>query len=67
MADEIDVASEAQERILESNRAYRKPVPGIAPRGYCYNPRCQSDEDFEEGSLKLFCDKTCAAEYEKYN
>lgn len=61
--DEIDIANEQAQRQLDVALSYRKPVPDIFPVGYCH----WCEEEFEEGSLKLFCDSDCSTRHSRYN
>ncbi len=44
------------------NEALKKPFRKLLPIGACHN--CTSE--FPEHSPKLFCDKECAEEYDRY-
>jgi hypothetical protein len=61
MADEIDMANEQAQMILDRALAYRKPVPSIHPVGQCH----WCEEDLE--GLKLFCGSDCATRYNRYH
>ena len=61
--DEVDIAEVQQRRMLEAAINYRKPVAKIAPVGRCH----WCEDDFDEGSLKLFCDAKCATYYDRLN
>lgn len=62
MADEIDIANKQVEAELAFHRSYRKREDRLTPKGYCQNPMCELD--IEEP--KIFCDGTCATEYERH-
>ena len=63
MADEVDIAQQQNEKAIEAALQYRKPVAKIAPVGECH----WCGTEFEEGSLKLFCDSNCAKAYDRMN
>lgn len=61
-ADELDIAFQQSEMFLKSALANVSPGQKLSPRGYCYNPACEEDV----GSGKIFCNSSCAHEYERY-
>lgn len=63
MADDVDVAN-AQNQFfsdLAIQRARQKTGPKLEPEEECH----ACGEEFEDGSMKLFCDGKCAAQYER--
>lgn len=63
MADEADEANDLAERAMAKAMAkieMELAKPALEPKGICYN--C---EEPVEGA-KLFCDKYCCEDYEKY-
>lgn len=56
MADDIDLALDREEKLLEARIAYRKPVP--THKGYCLN----CDEPVQEAA---YCDADCRADHEQ--
>ena len=63
MSDEIDQANELAELNLQVALQNRKETYTIKPIGYCHNPLCELE--FEDGSMKLFCNDSCAKTYDK--
>jgi len=63
MADDVDVANEQNQLFsdLAIQRARQNSGPKLDPEEECH--ACGAE--FEEGSLKLFCDGKCAAAYER--
>lgn len=55
MADEIDQMFDREAKLLESQVAFRKPVP--VPTGMCFN----CDEPLQAG---VYCDADCRADHE---
>lgn len=63
MADDVDLAQAQNELADRLALQYRKPVMRIAPIGRCH----WCDQDFNDGSLKLFCDSDCATRHHRYH
>lgn len=61
MADEIDIANEVAQRMLDVQLAYRKPTSNLAPTGRCH----WCGAEFDEDSLKLFCNSECATHHHR--
>jgi len=63
MADEVDIANEQNQFFsdLAIQKARQNTGPKLEPQEECY----ACGEEFEEGSLKLFCNGKCAADYER--
>lgn len=62
MADDIDRASEREEReraAAIAAHSQKAPAVHAVARGYCLN----CFEDFEAGSKKIYCDADCANEH----
>jgi len=57
MADEIDIANDEAERILESQLSIRKPI-GPMFTGHCHN--CEEQVEHP----RRFCDADCRDDYE---
>lgn len=62
MADEIDLANEQAQMILDRELSYRKPVPNIKPNGFCHF--CEDDLENHD---QLFCDNKCSMKYNRLN
>jgi predicted nucleic acid-binding Zn ribbon protein len=60
MADEADRANDQAQQMLDIQLRQRKPV-GPQPHGYCH----YCGAEWVEVSERIFCDKECAADYEK--
>lgn len=62
MSDEIDRASEREEReraaVIAAHFTKVQSARAV-PQGYCLN----CGEDFEAGSKKIYCDAECATEH----
>ena len=64
MADEADIAYQAEQRFLENARAQRK-TSRLAPMGACHYCGEPFSTDDPLCSQKLFCDVYCAQDHEK--
>ena len=65
MADEVDLANDNIDNGIEMQRALiaqQLSKPELPPIGRCY----YCEEEFEEGSKKLFCDDNCGEDYQTY-
>lgn len=69
MPDDFEVASniemQARERSIAAQLAKASKTPRLTPKGECLNPNC--GEEFEQGSLRLFCGPKCAHQHQIFN
>jgi len=67
MADEFDRASEMEqwstELAIKAQLTAAARTPKVEAVGYCINPAC--GEDFEEESLRLYCNAECEREHRR--
>lgn len=66
MADEIDMANEVAQRMLDAQLTHRKPTSNLTPIGRCH----WCEEEFEQGSLQLFCKdngNACTMRHHRYH
>jgi len=64
--DAVDVAEQSESVILEKQLAAirnRGKTRELAPKGTCH----YCDEPFEAEDKRVFCDKDCLADNQKYN
>lgn len=69
MGDIIDQAQDIDRMnlaaALSAQAARAAAAKRLEPAGHCHNPNCC--DDFESGSLKLFCGPACAEEHQRIN
>ncbi len=61
MSDVADKANDLAEFYLNNTLQNMQDSPGLAPRGTCHNCREPLRDD-----QRLFCDKDCADDYERF-
>lgn len=66
-ADEFDRASEIEqwstEMAIRQQLTSAARTPKTEALGYCLNPAC--GDDFDEGSLRLYCNADCEKEHRR--
>ena len=67
MTDLFDMAQAVEQLTLDQALAAQKVraagMPPITPRGHCLNPKCCDEFDLDDP--RLFCDATCANEWQR--
>ena len=68
MADEVDLTSETEDRILEYRTAAIRAAAKereLPATGQCHNCEHVFGPDIEDRAVRLFCDDDCRIDWEK--